>query len=111
MHQQSSRQLQSLTTSLPVSDVLDRAVRFFARGGGVYTAYVEKRGPSHVVLRGQGNEELVIGAHATAAGTMVSGASYLFDQQIALFLNSLPLAPVIVVSDDSATAPTASGAV
>lgn len=90
MHQQSSRQLQSVVTSLPVADVLDRAVKFFSRTGGVYAAYVEKRGPTHVAMRGQGNEEIVIGAQSTADGTMVSGSSYLFDQQIARFLTSLP---------------------
>lgn len=92
MHQQSTRQLQQRVTSLPIADVLDRAVQFFARSGGVYAAFVEKRGPSHLVLRGQGGEELVIGAYAVPGGTSVSGSSYLFDQQIARFLDGLPTA-------------------
>jgi hypothetical protein len=94
MHQQSSRQLQERLTSLPVAGVLTAAARFFARQGGVYTAFVEKQGPTHVVLRGQGGEEIVIAARETPDGTAVSGSSYLFDQQIARFLTSLPPAPV-----------------
>ena len=90
MHQQSSRQLQERLTSLSVSQVLDAATRFFGRSGSVYTAFPEKRGPTHVALRGQGGEELVIGARPTDGGTSVTGSSYLFDQQIAAFLDSLP---------------------
>jgi hypothetical protein len=100
MHQQSARQLQERLTSLAVSPVLDEATRFFARGGGIYTAFLEKRGPSHVVMRGQGGEELVIAARAVPEGTMVSGSSYLFDQQIAAFLDSLPVAPPLMTSAD-----------
>jgi hypothetical protein len=95
-HQQSGRQLQDVLTSLSVADVLTAATHFFARRSGVYTAFVEKQGPTHVVLRGQGGEELVIGARETPAGTSVSGSSYLFDQQIARFLESLPPAPPYV---------------
>ena len=90
MHQQSTRQLQERLTSLDISAVLDLATMFFACGG-VYTAFPEKRGPSHVVLRGQGGEEVAIGARAVNGGTAVSGSSYLFDQQVARFLDSLPL--------------------
>lgn len=93
MHQQSNRKLQDTVTSLPVADVLDAAVRFFAQRSGVYTAFLEKRGPTHVALRGQGGEEIVIGARVTPEGTAVTGSSYLFDQQIARFLESLPPAP------------------
>lgn len=93
MHQQSSRQLQSRRTSAPVAEVLAQAVRFFSRGSGIYSAFVEKQGPTYVSLRGQGGEELVIGARETPDGTEVSGSSYLFDQQIARFLDSLPPAP------------------
>lgn len=90
VHQQSSRQLQERITSLGVAEVLSAAVGYFARRGGVYTAFVEKRGPSHVVLRGQGGEEIAIAARDTDAGVAVTGSSYLFDQQIARFLQSLP---------------------
>ncbi|MBL0938167.1 MAG: hypothetical protein IBJ03_04685 [Gemmatimonadaceae bacterium] len=92
-HQQSSRQLQERLTSLPVADVLSEAVRFFSQRGGVYSAFLEKQGPTHVVLRGQGGEEIALAARETPDGTSVSGSSYMFDQQIARFLSSLPPAP------------------
>lgn len=75
---------------MSIAEVLESAVRFFARQSGVYSAFVEKQGPTHVVLRGQGGEEVVIGARVTDAGTIVSGSSYLFDAQIARFLDALP---------------------
>ena len=90
MHNQSNRQLQERLTSLPVSDVLQAATRFFARQSGVYSAFIEKQGPSHVALRGQGSEEIVIAARLTDDGTMVTGSTYLFDQQVARFLDALP---------------------
>ncbi len=101
MHQQSTRQLQERLTSLAVSSVLDEATQFFARGGGIYTAFLEKRGPSHVAMRGQGGEELVVAARAVPEGTMVSGSSYLFDQQIAAFLDSLPVAQPLATLDNT----------
>lgn len=109
MHQQSSRQLQSVVTSLSIPDVLDAAVRFFSRAGGIYSAFLEKRGPSHVVLRGQGGEEIAIGAGTVPGGTSVSGSSYLFDQQVARFLSSLPPGATQVeapsATDDAGTTP------
>lgn len=93
MHQQSTRQLQARDTSLAPTEVLDAAVRFFSARHGVYTAFPEHRGPTHVVLRGQGNEEIVIGTMAVEGGTSVTGSSYLFDQQVARFLDSLPPKP------------------
>lgn len=94
MHQQSNRQLQERLTSLDVKAVLDTAVRFFARQSGVYGAFLEKQGPTHVALRGQGGEEVIIAARVTPEGSSVSGSSYLFDAQIARFLDALP--PVAV---------------
>jgi hypothetical protein len=114
MHQQSRRQLQERRTSASIADVLASATRFFARGSGIYSAFVEKQGPTYVSLRGQGGEELVIGARETADGTVVSGSSYLFDQQIARFLDSLPpappMAPPAALLDAPADAPSAPAA-
>lgn len=92
MHYQSDRQLQARATSLSVTDVLTRAAHFFARQSGVYSAFVERQGPNHVVLRGQGGEEVAIAAHPDGDATMVTGGTYLFDAQVARFLDSLPLA-------------------
>ncbi len=108
MHQQSRRQLQERRTSATVADVLASAARFFSLGSGIYSAFVEKQGPTYVTLRGQGGEEIAIGARESADGTVVSGSSYLFDQQIARFLDSLPpappLAPAAVAITDGAEA-------
>ena len=98
MHQQSNRQVQERLTSLPIEEVLALAARFFTRGSGVYSAFIDKQGPAHLVLRGQGGEELVIAARVTDAGTAVTGSTYLFDQQVARFLDSLPPASVMPVS-------------
>lgn len=95
MHQQSTRQLQERVTSLAPAAVLDQAVQFFSRQSGVYAAFPEKRGPTHVMLRGQGGEEIAIAAWNTEAGTMVSGSSYMFDQQVVRFLDALP--PIVAV--------------
>lgn len=92
-HQQSDRKLQDKLTSLTVPEVLAAATRFFAQRSGVYTAFVEKQGPSHVTLRGQGGEEIAVGARPMPNGTAVTASSYLFDQQVARFLESLPPAP------------------
>lgn len=89
-HQQSSRQIQECLTSQSVAEVLKSAEWFFASGGGIYTAFIEKRSPTHINLRGQGNEEIVIAVRATDEGTWVSGSTYFYDQQVARFLQSLP---------------------
>ena len=72
--------------------MISAAKGFFARRNKIYAAFVEKEGPSFVSLRGQGGEEVFIGAvpAAEGAGTRVTGSSYLFDQQIARFFATLP---------------------
>lgn len=87
---QSDRTLQEFTTSLASAEVLASAKRFFARQNGIYAAYPEQESASHVTLRGQGGEEVVFAAVAAAEGTRVTGSSYLFDQQVARFLATLP---------------------
>jgi hypothetical protein len=96
MNQQSSRQLQERSTSLPIAQVLDEAVRFFSRQSGIYSAFPEKRSAAHVMLRGQGGEEIAIAGREVGGVTIVSGSTYLFDQQVARFLDALPPAPPTV---------------
>lgn len=84
------RTLQETATALDGPAVLAAAVDFFARQNGIYSAFPEKEGPTYVALRGQGNEEVLIGVQPLPGGTRVTGSSYLFDQQIARFLASLP---------------------
>jgi hypothetical protein len=92
MHIQSNRTFQSQRTSETPANVLRGARAFFAESSTIYPAFVEKEGPNHLVLRGQGGEEVVIAAFAEEGGTVVNGSSYMFDQQVARFLTTL--APV-----------------
>lgn len=106
MHHQQRRTLQQTRTSLAPADVLAAAKGFFARRNGIYAAFPEKEGPTFVSLRGQGGEEIVIGVAADGDGAQVTGSSYLFDQQIARFLATLPPYP----TEDVATGPSAGAA-
>ena len=90
MHQQQRRTHQQSSTTLPPADELAEAKRFFTRRSGIYSAFLEKEGPTFVAMRGQGGEELLIGVQPVEGGTAVTGSSYLFDQQIARFLSMLP---------------------
>ena len=90
MNQQIDRTVQTTRTTMPGADVLAAANRFFARRNTIYSVFVEKEGPTYVSLRGQGGEELIIGVVPVEGGTQVTGSTYLFDQQVARFLSSLP---------------------
>ena len=80
------------TTGLGADEVLARAKSFFASRPSLYATFLDKEGPGYVTFRGQGGEEIVIGAAASGSGTKVSGSTYLFDQQIARFFSGLPMA-------------------
>ena len=94
MNIQEDRTLQETRTTLSVADVLAEAKRFFARRNSIYVAFLEREGPTFVSLRGQGGEEVLIGAVAApdGAATLVTGSTYLFDQQVARFFATLPAA-------------------
>ena len=66
---------------------------FFGGQNAIYAAFVEREGPNHLVLRGQGGEEIALGAQTVDGATRVTGSSYMFDAQVARFLSSLPVAP------------------
>lgn len=100
MNQQSSRTLLETRTTLAPAEVLAAATQYFTRRHGIYAAFIEQESPTHVSLRGQGGEELVIGVRPIAGGTAVTGSTYLFDQQITRFFTTLPPAP-----EEQATAP------
>lgn len=86
--------MQEKTTPLSAADVLADAKVFFARRSGIYAAFPEQESGVHLTLRGQGGEEIVIGtAAATGGGTRVTASTYLFDQQVARFLDNLPSVP------------------
>jgi hypothetical protein len=84
------RTQQETNTSLDGAAVLAAATDFFANRNGIYAAFPEKSGPTFVALRGQGGEDVLFGVASIQGGTRVTGSSYMFDQQIARFLSTLP---------------------
>jgi hypothetical protein len=93
---QRDRTLQETTTSRSPAEVLQAAKQFFATQTGVYAAFPEQESSTHVTLRGQGGEEVVIAALPGVGQTTVTGSTYLFDQQIARFFATLAPVPTIV---------------
>ena len=93
MNQQSTRTLQETRTTLAPADVLAAAAQFFAQRPSIYAAFIEQQSPTHLSLRGQGGEEIVVGVRPVAGGTAVTGSTYMFDQQLLRFFASLPPAP------------------
>lgn len=97
MNIQEDRTLQEARTTMSAPEVIEAAKRFFARRNSLYAAFVEREGPTFVSLRGQGGEEVLIGVTSAkdGAGTLVTGSTYLFDQQVARFFATLPPAEVV----------------
>jgi hypothetical protein len=96
MNYQRGRTLQEAVTTASPAEVIAAAKDFFARRNSVYTAFLDKEGPGYVNFRGQGGEEVVVGTASAEGGTRVTASTYLFDQQVARFLASLPDGPVPV---------------
>ena len=84
------RTLMETRTTLAPAIVLDAAQTFFTTRNSLYAAFVDQVGPTHVSMRVQGGEELVIAATTASGHTLVTGSSYLFDAQIARFFATLP---------------------
>jgi len=91
--------LQETTTSLSPAEVLVAAKRFFARRNSIYTAFLDMEGPTFVSLRGMGGEEVVVGVATRDGVTVVSGSTYMFDQQVARFLSMLPPATSVAAAE------------
>ncbi len=81
------------TTTLAPSDVFGHAKRFFADRLPLYAAFPERESASHLVLRGQGGEEIVIAAVSDGIVTRVRGSTLLFDQPLGRFMTTLPPTP------------------
>lgn len=77
-------------TTLGGAEVLERARTFFAERVPATAAYPEKQGPTWLVLRGQGGEEISLAVSAAEGVTKVRGSTLLFDQAVARFLSTLP---------------------
>jgi hypothetical protein len=84
-------------TTLPAAEVLERARRFFAERVPANAAFPEKEGPTWIVLRGQGGEEISLAVTSAAGVSKVRGSTLLFDQAVARFLSTLP-APATVIA-------------
>lgn len=110
MNQQRDRTLQQTVTTLGAAEVLSAAKHFFARRNSIYSAYLEKEGPTFVALRGQGGEEVIIGVAPAAGGTAVTGSTYIFDQQVARFFSTLPTPPTPQASAPAGLPPSAGAA-
>lgn len=89
----SNTTVQELMTTLPADEVIARAKSFFSRRSSLYAAFLDKEGPGYCTFRGQGGEEIVIGAAPANGVTRVTGSTYLFDMQVARFFETLPAAP------------------
>lgn len=84
------RTMQEVHTVLAPPDVLTAAKEFFARRNSIYAAFVEQESATHLSLRGQGGEEIVIGAIVRSGATLVTASSYMFDAQVSRFFSTLP---------------------
>ena len=70
--------------------LLRRAKNSFAAVNSIYAAFVEQESATHLSMRGQGGEEIVVGAMARSGATLVTASSYMFDAQVSRFLSTLP---------------------
>lgn len=88
------------TVSVAPADVLARAEQFFAERVPHAAAFIEKRGPNFLTLRGQGGEEVVISAWADPGSgvTRVRASTLFFDQALDRFFSTLPLASPVEVA-------------
>jgi hypothetical protein len=86
------------TVSVSPADVLARAERFFVERVPHAAAFVEKRGPNFLTLRGQGGEEVAISAWEDHGVTRVRASTLFFDQVLDRFFTTLPLASEVVVA-------------
>jgi hypothetical protein len=96
---QRQRTLQETTTVHSPAEVLQAAKDFFARQTGIYAAFPEQESKSHVSMRGQGGEEIVVAAIPGAGETRVTASTYLFDQQVARFFATLAPVPLAVATE------------
>ncbi len=110
VNSQRARTLQEAATTLSPAEVIAAAKTFFAKRNSIYSAFLEREGPSHVTFRGQGGEEIVVGAVTKDGDTLVTASTYLFDPQVARFLGSLPARAGLVGAGVEEAVPVDTGA-
>jgi len=82
----------STVVRLPPPEVLARLKTFFAERVPHASAFVEREGPTFVILRGQGGEEIAFSAIPGDDGTArVRASTLFFDQALDRFFATLPL--------------------
>lgn len=96
------RTLQEMRTPLPPAVVLSAAKEFFSRRASIYNAFPEQESATHLTMRGQGGEEITIGAIERDGATLVTGGSYMFDMHVARFFATLPAAPAAAAATSGA---------
>jgi hypothetical protein len=84
--------IQHAITTLSGPEVLSRAKQFFAERVPLWAAYPEQEGPTWLVLRGQGGEEVALAVVEQHGATRVRASTLLFDQAVSRFLTTLPAA-------------------
>lgn len=79
-------------TSAGREEVLTSAVRFFAERIPHHAAFPERLGSHHVVLRGQGGEEVALAVlpGSREGVTRVRASTLFYDQAVTRFLSLLP---------------------
>ena len=80
-------------TSLEPGSVIAAAKKFFSEQIPHNSAFPEKEGLNWMTLRGQGGEEIAIGIEAAEGKSRVRASTLFFDQAVARFLQTLPVAP------------------
>lgn len=83
-----------VVTTLAPEEIVRRAKAFFATHVPATGAFVEAESARHVVLRGQGGEEIVIAVVPVAGASAVRGSTLMFDQQVKRFFTTLPAAGI-----------------
>lgn len=84
------RTLQETRTTLTPAEVLAAAKEFFTRRVSIYSAFPEQEGTSYATFRGQGGEEIAVGAVERDGATVVTVGTYMFDAQVSRFFATLP---------------------
>ena len=91
--------IHTTTVALSPAEVLARVKAYFAERLPHHAAFVEAEGPNHIVLRGQGGEEVVFHASAGEGGNArVRASTLFFDQAVDRFFATLPLASAVEVA-------------
>ncbi|HEY3933531.1 MAG TPA: hypothetical protein VGL65_02855 [Gemmatimonadales bacterium] len=78
------------STSLGAAEIIARAKRFFAERVPHTAAFPEREGPTFLLLRGQGGEEVSLAVVAKDGISHVRASTLLFDQAVDRFLSTLP---------------------